>query len=70
MEVTNFSNPPKNHNYDAIIMCVSHEEYKQIDIETWLGNCDLIIDANNVFTQSQSAIVEDLGLPIHFIGRS
>ena len=51
-------------------MCVSHEEYKQIDIETWFCNCDLIIDANNVFTESQRAILEDLELPIHYIGRS
>ena len=70
MEVTNFSNPPRNHNYDAIIMCVSHEEYKQIDIEAWFSNCDLIIDANNVFTKSQREILEDLELPIHYIGRS
>ena len=70
MDVSNFSDPPANEDYDVIIMCVSHREYSQIDLETWFSNSELIVDANNVFNDHQREILKDLDLPIHYIGRS
>ena len=67
MKVDNFSCP--SSHYDAIIMCVAHQEYRLIDLEAWFGSSKLILDSNNVFTESQRESLKNLEFPVHYIGR-
>lgn len=64
------SNLPSLDNVDAIVIAVQHQEYKDLDIVKWVGKNDLVIlDANNVLTQSQVYEIAKHNLKIEFIGK-
>lgn len=64
------SDLPTPHGVDAVIFAVPHQEYRELDLPTWLnGASPLIFDANNVLTHEQLASLSHLGCRVASIGR-
>jgi UDP-N-acetyl-D-glucosamine dehydrogenase len=61
---------PPAKDFDAVIFAVPHEEYRGIDLASWLDNSrPLLFDANNVLTAAQREAARLLECPIGSIGR-
>ncbi|EMO45759.1 nucleotide sugar dehydrogenase [Leptospira santarosai] len=61
---------PDTDGIDAIVFAVGHKEYRNIDFTSWLGkNRPIILDANNVLTNTQIDELKKLGHTIGAIGR-
>jgi len=55
---------------DAAIFAVPHREYRELDLEKWLGASTLaVVDANDVLTQAQREAVHKAGCPFAKIGQ-
>ena len=61
---------PSPDKIDAVMFAVPHQEYKELDIRSWLnGNKPLIFDANNVLTKNQIKTFMESGCKVCGIGR-
>ena len=59
---TQISDPGR---FDAIVFAVDHEEYGNLEPETWLGRSrPVIVDANNALTSRQVAAFSELGCSV------
>ena len=62
---------PEADCLDGIIFAVGHQEYKKIDINSWLHNCNaIVLDANNVLTDGQKNKAREAGISIEMIGKA
>lgn len=60
---------PNPINYDAVVMAVSHKQYKELNLSTWGKGTKLILDANSVFSKEQRSSARDQDIRIESIGR-
>ena len=61
---------PSSKELDAVILCVAHKEYIDFDYLKWLKNPDLVIlDANNVLSESIRDKIRQTGAVLESIGR-
>jgi nucleotide sugar dehydrogenase len=61
---------PPAVSVDAAIFAVPHREYRELDLEKWLGAATpAVVDANDVLTDAQRDAVERAGCPFAKIGR-
>jgi len=60
---------PKPFNYDAVVMAVSHKQYKELNLSTWGKGAKLVLDANSVFSKEQRSSARKQGIRIESIGR-
>jgi UDP-N-acetyl-D-glucosamine dehydrogenase len=55
---------------DAVVFATAHDEYRELDLESWLGQArPLVVDANHVLTASQKAALAELDCPMAAIGK-
>ena len=60
---------PSPADYDAVIMAVSHRQYRELVLSDWAEGAELILDANSVFTKKQRALARMKGVRVESIGR-
>jgi len=60
---------PKANNFDAVIFAVSHKYYKDIDIASWADGCNLLFDANSLFSDSQRKLLRENNIRVESVGR-
>jgi len=60
---------PSGSNYDVIIMAVSHNAYKKLNIATWAKG-STVIDANMVLSKNQIEEARESGIRVESIGRA
>ena len=61
---------PNPKELDAVILCVAHKEYVNFDYIKWLNNSVLVIvDANNVLSESIRNKMRAKGTVVESIGR-
>ena len=61
---------PDPSGFDAVVFAVPHEEYRRIDLAGWLGTSrPAVLDAFNVLSAAQRALLAELGCPLASIGR-
>lgn len=61
---------PPAVSVDAVIFAVPHREYRELDLEKWLGAATLaVLDANDVLNETQREAVEKADCPFAKIGR-
>jgi len=61
---------PSLAGVDAIVFAVSHPQYPALDLATWLdGARPLVLDANDVLTDAQRALLRRRGCTVLSIGR-
>ena len=52
---------PKSDSFDAVLLAVRHQEYRNMDFAGWVGSNTLcILDANGVLTAEQISSLEEL----------
>jgi nucleotide sugar dehydrogenase len=61
---------PAPEGFDAVVFAVSHREYRELDLATWLGSArPVIFDGFSVLSPEQRGLVASLGCDIASIGR-
>ena len=61
---------PAPDGFDALVFCVPHHQFVEIQVETWLKNsCPLVVDANHVLGPEQRAAFAARGCNLISIGR-
>ncbi len=61
---------PDARQYDAIVLAVAHQEYKELNILSWLdGACPVVFDANGVLSRGQLCTLRAAGIRASAIGR-
>ncbi|MFI5044784.1 MAG: nucleotide sugar dehydrogenase [Acidimicrobiales bacterium] len=61
---------PDPAGFDAVVFAVPHDEYRRIDLASWLGDArPAIFDGFAVLSADQRRLVASLGCPIASIGR-
>jgi UDP-N-acetyl-D-glucosamine dehydrogenase len=61
---------PSLAGVDAVVFAVSHEPYRRLDIEGWLGAArPVVLDASDVLSAAQRATFARLGCTVASIGR-
>lgn len=61
---------PPAVSFDAAVFAVPHREYRELDVEKWLGAATLaVVDANEVLTEAQREAVRRAGCPFARIGQ-
>ncbi len=60
---------PAAENFNAIIFAVQHQQYRELDLGSWVISNTIIIDANSVFNSYQRKIVREKGARLESIGR-
>jgi nucleotide sugar dehydrogenase len=60
---------PASSGFDLVVFAVQHEEFKNLNIGSWLdGNTLAVLDANNVLSPHQRSEFESKGCPVAIIG--
>ncbi len=61
---------PNPEKFDLIVLAVSHQEYKDINYDIWLGKFNgLLVDSNNVLSKEQISKLMKLNFNLKIIGR-
>ncbi len=61
---------PSPEGFDAVVFAVPHEEYRRLDLPTWLGDArPAIFDGFSVVSADQRRLVKALGCAVASIGR-
>lgn len=61
---------PPLDDVDAVVLAVPHDDYRGIDVTTWLGeHRPVILDAFDVWTDDQRRSAAALGCTVGSIGR-
>ncbi len=61
---------PKPEGFSAVLLCVPHKEYREMDFVSWLdGKNTVLLDANNVLSKPQRELIRSLGVRVESIGR-
>jgi nucleotide sugar dehydrogenase len=61
---------PPPDGFDAVVMAVSHDQYRQVDFGTWLGSVrPLVLDTSNVLDDRQRTLLRQLGCRVESVGR-
>ena len=69
MGITMQKELPSAANFNAIIFAVQHQQYRELDLESWVNSNTIILDANSVFNSDQRKIVREKGARLESIGR-
>ena len=60
---------PDSRGFDLVVFAVQHEEFKNLNIGSWIGETTLfVLDANNVLSKKQREEFESSGCPTVKIG--
>ena len=61
---------PDPAEFNGIILCVPHKDYKKLDYLSWLnGTNTILLDANNVLSKHQREAIRSMGVCVESIGR-
>ena len=61
---------PSPMTFDAVVFTTGHDEFKELDLVTWLdGSQPVILDTVNVVSKVRRERCRDLGVKIESIGR-
>lgn len=60
---------PSSTDFDAAIFAVSHRLYRELDLAGWATGCQLVLDANCVFTKNQRESARARDIRVESIGR-
>jgi len=61
---------PALDNIDIVVFAVQHSEYKNIDIQKWAKDINVILlDAHNVLTKEQTTSAKTHNIQLQFIGK-
>jgi UDP-N-acetyl-D-mannosaminuronate dehydrogenase len=61
---------PPPDSIDLVVFAVSHREYADLDLSSWLnGSRPAVLDANNVLTSAQHQFLRGIGCKLGAIGR-
>lgn len=61
---------PPSDSIDLVVFAVSHREYTDLDLSSWLnGSRPAVLDANNVLTSAQHQFLRGIGCKLGAIGR-
>ena len=61
---------PPLDDVDAVVLAVPHDDYRRLDVTTWLGeHRPVLLDAFDVWTDDQRRAAEALGCTVGSIGR-
>ncbi len=61
---------PEPSVFDAVIFTVAHSFYRELDINSWIGDSDVtLIDANNVLTEKQRQSLSESKSFLYSVGR-
>ncbi|MGH3084705.1 MAG: nucleotide sugar dehydrogenase [Gaiellaceae bacterium] len=70
LELDVHGNLPPLAGVDAVVFAVSHSQYPELDLATWLdGARPLVLDANDVLTDAQRVLLRQRGCSVQSIGR-
>ena len=69
MGITMQKEMPLAANFNAIIFAVQHQQYRELDLKSWVNSNTIILDANSVFNSDQRKIVREKGARLESIGR-
>jgi nucleotide sugar dehydrogenase len=62
--------PPPLAGVDAVVFAVPHNTYRQLDVESWLGEArPVVLDSSDVLSPDQRATLARLGCTVASIGR-
>lgn len=69
LEQTLLTELPSPAEFNAVIMAVSHRQYRELTLSTWGKGSELILDANSVFNKEQRILARKKGIRVESIGR-
>lgn len=60
---------PAAADYDAVVLCVSHEQYREFDYVSWMKDSQaLLFDANGVLAKTDRAKIRAAGIRVEALG--
>jgi len=61
---------PSLETFDAVVLCVQHDEYVNLDYLGWLeGSSLILLDANNILSRINREAIRKLGITVESVGR-
>jgi UDP-N-acetyl-D-mannosaminuronate dehydrogenase len=61
---------PSPEGFDAVVFAVPHQEYREIDLPSWLGDArPAVFDGFSVLSDAQRRTLASLGCAVASIGR-
>lgn len=60
---------PPAADYDAVVLCVSHEQYRELDYVSWMKDSEaLLFDANGVLAKADRNKIRESGVRVEALG--